>query len=191
MKKILCGLMVTMLSGCAFHAQKVTLDPTLNTTKSVEGAGISIALRVVDERENTSLGHRGTAYGAAAEISSSQDVAALVQSKISEGLNSRGYRVVPYQQAADRQLTFEVRSLNYSTSTGFWTGGLDIAGAMKARATSGPESFEQFYRVDDKKRVGVVPTAGTNAEWINDALSEMLQKIFNDTTLFRFLTQGT
>jgi hypothetical protein len=54
----------------------------------------------------------------------------------------------------------------------------------------GAANYEQLYRVDDKQRVVVVPTAETNAGWINTALSELLQKVFSDTALAQFLKTG-
>lgn len=191
MQKIVLGLMVLFLSGCAFNKQVVTLNPNVVVPKSAVGAGVTVALKVVDERPNTSLGHRGTAYGAAAEITTSQDMAQLIQEKIRKGLEDRGYKVVAGGSSADRQLSFELRDLTYSTSTGFWTGGVEIAGALKTVGRSGSSNYEQLYRVSDKQRVVVVPTADTNAAWMNTALSELLQKVFSDTALDHFLVTGS
>ncbi|APG05921.1 hypothetical protein BJI69_19785 [Luteibacter rhizovicinus DSM 16549] len=191
MQKLALGLMILLLSGCAYNKQMVTLNPTVNVPKSVVGSGVTVALKVVDDRANTSLGHRGNVYGAAAEITTNQDIALLVQDRIRKGLEDQGYRVVAGGASADRQLSFELRDLTYSTSQGFWTGGIEIAGALKTVGRSGSSSYEQLYRVDDKQRVVVVPTAETNAVWMNTALSELLQKVFSDTALDHFLTTGT
>lgn len=190
MQKLVMGLMVLLLSGCAFNKQVVTLKPTVNVPQSAIGSGVTVALKVVDERANTSLGHRGTAYGAAAEITTTQDLAELVRDQIRKGLEQQGYSVVANGATADRQVSFELRDLTYSTSTGFWTGGIEVAGALKTVGRSGTANYEQLYRVDDKQRVVVVPTAETNAGWINTALSELLQKVFSDTALAQFLKTG-
>jgi uncharacterized lipoprotein YajG len=190
MQKLVMGLMVLLLSGCAFNKQVVTLKPTVNVPQSAMGSGVTVALKVVDERANTSLGHRGTAYGAAAEITTTQDLAELVRDQIRKGLEQQGYSVVANGATADRQVSFELRDLTYSTSTGFWTGGIEVAGALKTVGRSGTANYEQLYRVDDKQRVVVVPTAETNAGWINTALSELLQKVFSDTALAQFLKTG-
>ncbi|HMA12402.1 MAG TPA: YajG family lipoprotein, partial [Steroidobacteraceae bacterium] len=87
-------------------------------------------------------------------------------------------------------LTVEVRALNYETSTGFWTGGVEIKSALKAVGLRGGKAFEQMYRSDNEKRVVVVPTAGKNEEWINAALTDVLTQLFNDQGLFRHLTGG-
>jgi hypothetical protein len=45
-----------------------------------------------------------------------------------------------------------------------------------------------MYRSEKEERIVVVPTAETNEEWINAALSDMLSQLFEDTGLFKFLS---
>lgn len=190
LKGLVLGFVCLAVTGCAFHAQKATLSPTLNVTSSDVGAGREVGLKVDDERASTSLGHRGTAYGAAAEITTDQDLASLIRSKVAEGLTSEGYRVVNYDQGGGTRLMLQLRDLKYSTSTGFWTGGVEVAGALKATASDGGSVYEKLYRTDKKTRVVVVPTAGKNQEWLNSALSDLLRQVFDDSGLSHFLTQA-
>lgn len=178
---------VLALSGCAFNPQKVHLAPTVNVAETNIGNGATVSLRVLDERPTKSLGHRGTAYGAAAEITTDQDLAAVVHDEVQRGLTRKGFTVVPPASNADASLTLELRALEYSTSTGFWTGGVNVNGAIKAIAQRPGDEYERMYRVDTDNRVVVVPTAGKNSEWINSTLSGLLGQIFEDVGLFRFL----
>jgi len=191
-KGLIFGVMASMalLSGCAFHEQKATLRPVLEVVGSAEGAGRTIGLRVVDERSSTVLGHRGTATGAAAAINTDQDVAALIHEKVKEGLLKKGYQVVDFNGADGCRLSLELRELRYSTSQGFWTGGVEVEGAIKAVGTKSGDSYENMYRTDDKRRVVVVPTASKNEEWINSAVSDLLKQVFNDPGLSKFLSNG-
>ena len=66
-----------VLSGCAYAKQQANLAPTVSVIESTQGQGMTVAVRVVDERPSKSLGNRGTAYGAAAEITSVQEVAVV------------------------------------------------------------------------------------------------------------------
>lgn len=191
LKGLVLGFVCLAVTGCAFHAQKATLSPTLNVTSSNVGAGREVGLKVDDERASTSLGHRGTAYGAAAEITTDQDLASLIRNKVAEGLTSEGYRVVNYDQSGGTRLKLQLRDLKYSTSTGFWTGGVEVAGALKATASDGGAVYEKLYRSDKKTRVVVVPTAGKNQEWLNSALSDLLRQVFDDPGLRHFLTQAS
>lgn len=173
--------------GCAFNPQTANIAPTVSVMGSSEGDGVSVAVRVVDERAKKSLGRRGTAYGAAAEITAAQDVATIVHDEIIAGLKKKGFVAGP---EGDTKLTVEIRLLEYSTSAGFWTGGVQIQSALKAIATKDGKTYEKMYRVDREERVVVVPTAETNEKWINDALSEVLTQLLDDAGLTRFLAHG-
>lgn len=179
---------VVLLSGCAFMSQQATLSPTVSVTASDEGKNVTVAVRVVDERPSKSLGRRGTGLAPAAEITAAQDVAVVVQQQVVDGLRKKGFNTVDYSEQRDPHLTVEVRLLEYSTSVGFWTGGVHIKGALKVIAGRQGASYERMYRSEKEERVVVVPTAGSNQEWINAALSDVLQQLFEDIGLFRFLS---
>lgn len=177
------------LTGCAFNPQTASISPTVNVMNSNEGKGVTVAVRVTDERPSKSLGRRGTAYGAAAEITAAQDIAAIVQKEVSAGLAKKGFTAVDESAPAAAKLVIEVRLLEYSTSTGFWTGGVTIKGALKAVGTKAGKSYEKMYRSEKTERVVVVPTAETNEKWINGALSEVLTQLLEDNGLMMFLSQ--
>ncbi len=176
-------------AGCAFTPQQANIAPTVTVMSSSEGKGVAVAVRVTDERPSKSLGRRGTAVGAAAEITAAQDVAAVVQKEIIDGLKKKGFVAVEDSGASSTKLSVEVRLLEYSTSQGFWTGGVNIKGALKAVASKNGKTYEKMYRTDKEERVVVVPTAETNEKWINGALSEVLRQLLDDNGLTMFLTQ--
>jgi uncharacterized lipoprotein YajG len=185
---IVAGLV--LFSGCAFNPQQANLSPTINIPTSEEGKNVTIAVRVIDERPSKTLGRRGTAYGAAAEITAAQDLATIVNQQVIDGLRKKGFNPVAYDETKDPRLTVEVRLLEYSTSQGFWTGGVHIKGALKAIAQRSGNTYENMYRSEKEERVMVVPTAGANEEWINTVLADVLQQMFADTALFKALTGG-
>jgi uncharacterized lipoprotein len=174
-------LSLALMPACAFNEQKVTLAPKVVLATSTLGQGVSVAVGVVDERPSQSLGRRGTAYGAAAEITTDQDVGALVRTEIENGLRQHGFNIAA--TGADTQLVVEIRLLEYKTSTGFWTGGVNVQAALKAIATRAEHRFEHLYRTDNENRVVISPTADTNEAWINAGLSDVLTKLLSDATL--------
>ncbi len=181
-------IIISLLGGCAFAPQKATLAPVVDVASSSEGEGITVAVRVVDERPSKSLGRRGTAYGAAAEITTDQDLAVIVQQQLTDGLKKKGFEVMDYSDNKDPRLSIEIRLLEYTTSQGFWTGGVQIQGAIKAVAAHNGDSFERLYRSEKNERIVIVPTAATNESWINTALSDLMNQLFEDVDLFRFLS---
>ena len=186
---LLISLSILIASGCAFNPQKANLTPNVNVTNSSIGNNTSVFVNVLDERVDRSLGRRGTAYGAAAEITAEQDLAEVVKSEITRGLSHQGF-IIADRASAQVTLTIEVRALDYSTSQGFWTGGVHIKGALKGRAEKESNQYEKMYRYEKEERVVVVPTAKTNERWINEALSETLSQLLEDTELLFFLAKN-
>ena len=179
---------VGLLTACAFNPQSAKIAPNVEVATGDVGKGVTVAFRVVDERSSKSLGNRGTAYGKAAEISAADDVSAVVHEKIAEGLKRKGYAVTDYNENASPRLSVELRSLEYGTSTGFWTGGVKVQAALKGVATRDGKVYEKMYRSEKENRVVVVPTAEKNQEWINAGLTDVLTQVFDDIGLFRHLS---
>lgn len=188
MKKLFyAAAIVACMSGCAFNSQKANIAPTLQVAHSNEGHGEVVGLRVMDERPSQSLGRRGTAaVSRGAEITTNQNIAAVIQDKVSEGLQQKGFVVRPYAEG-ETKLSLELRELEYHTSTGFWTGGVHVNGAIKAVGTKIGDTYERMYRSEKERRVVVVPTAGKNEDDINNGLSDLLRSLFEDVGLFKFL----
>lgn len=187
MKKVLIAVATVLaLSACSYTRQQASFAPTVVVAKSQEGQGAPVGLRVVDERPTKSLGHRGNFHGKAAEITTTQDIAKVFEEQVAEGLTSRGFKVVPYSESATR-LSIEIRALEYSTSIGFWSGGVAVNAAMKAVAAKPGDSYEKMYISDKERRVLFVPAAGKNQEDLNNGVSSVLGELFADSTLFQFL----
>jgi uncharacterized lipoprotein YajG len=188
MKKMFVVLPVlVVLFGCAFNRQQVNFSPTTNVMSSDLGKNVTVAVRVVDERPSKSLGRRGAGYGPAAEITEAQDLAVVVQQQLIDGLRKKGFNPVDYDEKKKPRLTVEVRLLEYSTSQGFWTGGVHIKGALKAVAVRDSNNYERLYRTEKEERIVIVPTANTNEQWINAALNDVLSQLLEEEGLFRFL----
>lgn len=186
---LLILLFTLFLGGCAYAPQQAHLDPIVSVIGTKEGSGIVVAVEVVDERPSKSLGRRGNSYGSAAEITSAQDLAAVVHDEIVNGLKTKGFTVEDFSPSSNTSLKAEIRLLEYSTSTGFWTGGVHVNGAIKVIAMRNGKQYERIYRTADEKRVVVVPGANSNEKMINAALSSLLNQIFEDRALISHLVK--
>jgi len=181
-RMLLCGIVVTV-SACAYVPQKATIRPHVRYTPSTVGQDKTVSVRVIDERPTSSLGHRGNAYGVAARITTDQNVAEVFRKAIFKGLLANGFQPVGYDRSSPRQLQVQIRSLRYSTETGFWTGGVQSRAAVQAQAASPGHDYLKFYRFADKERVVFVPTASHNTQMIDQAVDGVLQKMFSDPQL--------
>jgi uncharacterized lipoprotein YajG len=181
---------VLLLGACAFNPQKVTLQPVLTVSGSDVGKARVISLKIVDERPKQVLGHRGTAYGSAAEITTDQDVSEIVRDKVSEGLRANGFDVVSAGANSPLSMKVEIRLIEYSTSTGMWTGGIHTKAALKVVCKNGSRDYENLYRQENEDRIMVVPTAEKNEEFLNKVVAQTLDKIFQDQELMKFLASS-
>ena len=173
-------------SGCALSPQKVVLDPELQVSSSSFGEGVNITLVVKDERASNELGRRGMGM---AKIDIEQNLANLIREKVTSGLERKGFTIVNSKENSSKTLVIELRALDYKTSVGFWTGGVHITGALKAESTSESSDYSEFYRVESEKRVMLNPTAKENQRLLNEGLTDLLRKLFEDKELFDFLGQ--
>ena len=186
------GLLVVgvALSGCAFTPQKAQIAPHVEYGKSDVGQGKVVSVAVTDERDSTDLGHRGAAnIGSGAKISTDQDMPAVFKQAIFEGLKAQGFVPVDFDKLKARQLAVQIRSINYSTSTGFWTGGVDTKASIKAQAAVDGNTYEKLYRYDGEERVVFVPTADHNTQLINKAVDDVLSQMFADPSLLSTLAR--
>jgi uncharacterized lipoprotein YajG len=179
------------LSACAYVPQTARLEPNVNIAESNEGNGAAVSVKVIDERPDNVIGHRGAAALAkGAAINITQDLETLVQTEILKGLAKKGFK--PFSCSADEKpvLKVEIRLLEYYTSTGFWTGGVHTKAAIKAIAYVNGKTYENFYRVANEKRVMLVPTADANEKLINEILNDILKKLLDDSQLISFLAEA-
>lgn len=186
----LVGLGVTavfLLGGCMFNAQTVHLQPQVQYVDSNDGHGLPVTVVVKDERPTQDLGHRGNGVASAATITSDSDVAAVVKQALVQALTHRGFKVVGSGNTTDPTITVRVRALKTELHQGFWTGHQEANAAAGVTVEKDGHAYENFYRVDSKKSKFWVPTAGQNSEYINVALSNLIEKISNDEKLIAFM----
>jgi uncharacterized lipoprotein YajG len=183
--------LIALASGCAVTPQKAILQTHVDYARSDDGKSRQVSVQVVDERDNTDLGHRGAAnIGAGGKISTDQNVAELVRDAVFDGLKAKGFTPVNFNKSVDRQLQVAVRSINYATSTGFWTGGIETKAALKAHASVPNKEYDKLYRIENEERVVVVPTADHNTQLLNKALSDVLAQMFDDPALVSTLASN-
>lgn len=188
--KILSALLVMLVgSSCAYVAQKVEIDPVVNVDSENIGLGKKIVVSVKDERPDDLIGHRGAAFGKAAKIQTDVNMVQVFENKIIQGLQVKGFMPMTETGESEAQLNVEIRLVEYSTSTGFWTGGVQTKSAIKVYAYNGEKSFEKLYRIEKEKRVVIVPTADANEKMINEIIASVLEEMFNDRNLLDFLAQ--
>ena len=183
---------VAFASGCAYTPMTVALDPATAVPASEIGAGQTVYLSVVDERTERQIGNRGSGMMKGAKITLEEDLEVVVHSALTDMLETKGFQISQDDTGARKpNLRVDIRGLEYDTSTGFWTGGVQVTAALKATANGETGNYDNFYRYDNEDRVVFVPGADSNSERINVALSSVLQQLVSDDDLLAVLAQKT
>jgi uncharacterized lipoprotein YajG len=175
--------------GCALAPQQVNLSPTLTVLSSVEGANITVGVRVVDDRRAATLGRLVGGSGGSVEVTSSQDVAGVVGKCLIDGLRKKGFVPVDFADGIRPGLTVEVRLLDYVAYKGFPAGRAIIKGELKAVAVRGKASFESYYRSEREEKYLSMPDEEKTGKWINNVLGDVVSQLLSDAGLLKFLVE--
>ena len=168
----------------------MTLQPQVQVSKTNVGDGQTIYLKTLDERTSSAIGTRGIS-GFGAEITSSDDVANIVHSTISRNLEKQGFEVSNNSTGTTTSLRAEIRNLEYNLTPGIFTGTLRAEAAIKGICITNKETnYEHLYRGESEEQVFVVQFAEENAVHINNSLSAVIQKMFQDSELMSCLKQA-
>jgi uncharacterized lipoprotein YajG len=161
----------------------------VNIASSNIGNGKEVALRVLDEREDSGIGKRGTGMIQGARITTEEDIVQLFSDQITEGLKQNSFNVIPYSDQAPVILKVEIRNLDYDSSAGFWTIGNVAKSSLKVLVSANGKTYEKMYRSEEEIRTAFVASQKTNSKIINSSVSQVLGEMFADEELLKFLAQ--
>jgi len=183
-----CALAAALVGGCAWTPQTAALKPAPYITPSTVGNGVTVAVRTIDKRASETIGHRGVDSQNAA-ITTTQNVAALFQEKIIEGLRQKGFSASAFAGQPGRLLIVEIRQIDYTTDMEFWKGIVKTEAVLGASMIKDGVKFEQSYSGKRTENTVEAPGAKTNERLINGAISDALQRLFEDENLIRYLAE--
>jgi uncharacterized lipoprotein YajG len=182
------SILLTFVPGCAWVRQSATLELNPRIEPSTLGAKATVAVRVVDRRASPVLGHRGL-DSKNASITTKQDVPDLFQQKLIEGLTQKGFVAVKDEGQPFPLLTVEIRRIDYTTDMDYWKGLINAQAELLATTVRGGVKLEQVY-VGERKETSIeAPGAKTNERLINGAMSDAVQRLFEDQRLLGFLAE--
>ncbi|MDD4899783.1 MAG: YajG family lipoprotein [Candidatus Omnitrophica bacterium] len=189
LKKIGLLLLILSLGGCAYIDQNLCIEPQLQVADANIGQGKKVVLKVIDDRDEQLIGKRGNQFVPGGKISTKQDLAEILEKSMVDGLRKKGFDPVKNDELGN-SLKVELRSLEYNTSMGLWTGGNIGTSVVKITATQpSGKNYEKTYRSQKEIRTAFVGSQETNAKVINGALANTLDKVFEDRELLDFLAE--
>jgi uncharacterized lipoprotein len=181
------ALVVPLLSGCAWKAQHVTLQPRINIEHADIGQDASIIVRVIDSRVENRIGYRGI-DSRTGEITSEQDMAALIRAKLVEGLAAKGFRATSFAgEPGAGVLKIELRSLTYSTDMESLRGVVTTRAELFVSVRRGERLFERPYSAERTRKTFEALGARENERMLNEALAEAIEHLLKDDKLLYLL----
>ncbi len=174
-----------LLTACAQGTQNLRLNPEPPATGPLLGGGQSIGLQVVDARTDRDLGMLENLDGSVVRLMAAQDIAYAVQLAAAEAL--RGYDFAPTLWDRDNTPRIEIRieALNHQVTAGVpYT--LETTIALAGTGWSGSSSFTGRARATLSNQRALPPSADTNAEAIEAAITRALGQLL-DEEFARFL----
>lgn len=177
----------TLLGACAFTPHQIPITATAPKVESSVGDGIVLSLEVLDDRDSTVVGQRGTGM-MGADITAPEVIAAL-ERELTAGLEAQGFTVVPANSRADVDLEARLRAFKFFIETGFWTGAENTDVVVAVEAERAGEDYDRVYRASGETASIFVPGGEAIDQKLNAAFNSVLSQIMNDDALIAFLAR--
>jgi uncharacterized lipoprotein YajG len=174
------------VGGCAWVHQNATLRLNPQIAPSEIGAGRTVAVRVNDRRASDVIGYRGLDSENAA-ITTTQNIAALFEAKIIEGLGMKGFKAVAFTDQSAGVLNVEVMEIKYTTDLDVLKGSMQARAVLRVSTRKNGSTFAQNYYGRREGKIFEAPKASRNEQLINGAISDAVQRMFEDRRLMFLL----
>ncbi|MFQ5565649.1 MAG: YajG family lipoprotein [Paracoccaceae bacterium] len=188
MPRSFIGILTAMtLSACAFTPHEVEITAQAPTDASSVGAGISLYLEVIDDRDSPVTGQRGAGMQGA-DITAPQIMAAL-ERELTAGFEAKGFQVLSTDAGADVDVEARLRAFKFFIETGFFVGAENTSVVIGVEAKRLSDDYDRTYRASNEEAAMFVPAGSSIDEKLNAALSAVLAQIMSDEKLMAFLAR--
>lgn len=192
-------LLVGLASGCATD-HRVRIDPELYLRQSDMGQGTRVSVNVIDKRTRRAIfekdsGIKTPIVGPLGKVNifPKGSVDDPIEIQIRNGLRRLGFQPVEANQEADRRL--QVQILHLRMLTNFEDPKINIPKKnVRLRTALGVlgekpgKKFKKLYQTYQDKSQNLLTGEFKNEQFINNAISLTLQKMFEDPTFRLFLS---
>ncbi len=179
-----------LLTSCVYIRPPLdaVIAPEVPYTSSSVGDGVTLALQVIDDRDDVVVGKRAPRIDAG-DITAKNIIPAL-ERELKKGLEAKGFEALSAQSDADAEFEARLTNFNYFIVSGLYRWESEnIWVVINIEAKKRGKAFERRYRVHTKEPIYLAATGTVLDQKLNAALSEVLAKIMRDAELMSFLTQ--
>ncbi len=179
-------VLVGLLAACAQSPQRIIVAPTLTMTGDMPGSGRAIVVSASDRRASKVLGSLGGVYGGTATLTIGNNLEQALTQTANAMLAAQGY-VVNSPDPSALQLNIVVEKISYEKLDQAVGSGVKLNATLRADVTKQGETFTGRYSTESEHRGVLSPSREDNEEYVNDLLSQTLQRMFSDNRLREFL----
>jgi len=190
-KSLLLIILSTLLSSCvAANQETLNLNLSIASQYSDFGGNKSVALSVVDARNDQDLIGKKRLGENLVVIKSEQNLVDLATNKIARDLEQNGFLITSNNSGlADKFLEVKILTFNYNAYREFVVGTSKVEVLLRITAKNKAEnasySTTQSFSLD--KSHFIVPLISTDEKTINKALQEALDGVLANQKLLEFL----
>ena len=188
-KSMLPVLLAAGIQGCALTPQNLHLDPTIEFSGESTTLNTLVGLSVVDARSSKTLGEVGDPNKEMVPVTLDEDFVPLLTELVSEGLEKRGFSVVPESEAMTRSLVIEISSLVLNSEKTPFNFQTELKAEVTASAHNANEQYERRYYVRSYQETAGPPYKKHSNQLVNEAVSQALSDMLADDNLFKMLAR--
>jgi uncharacterized lipoprotein len=165
----------------------VTIHPFLNLPSRDIGQGRTIALEVVDNRQNLAFGPRGGVYSATALITPAGDLATSVRDALVAALHNYRFVVAQPGALAPVRMSVSIDEIRYTPSGHPMVHQVRTDAVLSANCDFEGRQYKIQFKVSSVKDVFPAPSAEENTKLLNAVISKGLQRMMDDEGLLKCL----
>ncbi|MBN2331746.1 MAG: hypothetical protein JXO49_10135 [Deltaproteobacteria bacterium] len=180
-----------VLAACSVLPQRLTVQPSLEGVESgLVGRSVEVGVRVVDLRAGIDIGYTETWGGDRQPIATTGDLLAVLADSLSEGLRKKGFVPCADWAGKGRLLTVEVEKVSHVVVHGLVKTTVQTSVVAKTMASCGRRTLSNQVDVDNQSVMVAKPSIEDNQRLVNKALSDLIEKIFQDQETLVLLARG-
>ena len=186
-QRVIGVVVVALVSACDFTPHEVNITARAPKTQSTIGAGVTIAMQVIDDRDSAVVGQRG-AKMMGANITAGR-VMQVLNDELTEAFAANGFRFAVPGSPVDAELEVRLRAFKFFFETGFFSGAAHANVVVAVEAQKQGRDMDRIYRSTNEDP-GIFTLGGETLDAkFNAALTVVMGRIVGERELLAFLAR--
>ncbi|MEA3241427.1 MAG: YajG family lipoprotein [Pseudomonadota bacterium] len=180
---------IMLMLGCATLPQRLVIQPSIQTIAADNIADHQeISLRVIDLRPENPLGYLEDGHGNRQPFLATRELDMVIEKVLAAGLRKKGFIPLSGVHENNISLTVEIQQFNHRVSPGIVKVPVQTKISLRTTAVNGGRKLTSYYSIDKQAVLALRPGIQQNQRLVNEALTAVLEQIFQDQKLFNMLS---